>query len=112
LAIISHHIPDPKAKAPTTPQPPPKAQQDAPPPSSTLPEQTSSHSDDIVITQDDLERWTSKPLSKRLLAALHDNPTNLPEVPPAYTPGACEKRTQFDALKLHKIFGCRKFKTQ
>eukprot|EP00956_Cyclotella_meneghiniana_P030527 scaffold77041_cov51-Cyclotella_meneghiniana.AAC.7 len=44
--------------------------------------------------------------------AVHHNPRELPPVPPAYTPAACENRTTFDALKLHKIFGCRKFRTQ
>ena len=48
----------------------------------------------------------------RLLSLLHKDPHNLPDVPPAYTPGACEKRTQFDNLKLHKFFGCRKFRSQ
>jgi transposase InsO family protein len=33
-------------------------------------------------------------------------------VPPAHTPGPAEHRTTFDSLKLHRIFGCRRFKNQ
>jgi hypothetical protein len=31
---------------------------------------------------------------------------------PTYTPGPAEHRTTFDSLKLHRIFGCRRFKNQ
>lgn len=64
------------------------------------------------IEQSDLEATATKPLTKRILTAIHHNPRELPPVPPAYTAAACENRTTFDGLKLHKIFGCRKFKTQ
>ena len=43
---------------------------------------------------------------------LHDSPTNLPIVCPSNVPAACENRTSFDSLKLHRIFGCRKFPNQ
>jgi hypothetical protein len=50
------------------------------------------------------------PLSAKQLHKLHDNPTSLPPVPPSATPSASESRTTFDPLKLHCIFGCRRFK--
>jgi hypothetical protein len=65
-----------------------------------------------IPTATELDASALQPLSTRLLTQLHKNPHNLPEVPPAYTLGACEKRTQFDNLKLHKIFDCQKFRSQ
>ena len=47
-----------------------------------------------------------------MLNKLHLNPANIPDVRPCNTPAACENRTTFDTLKLHKIFGCRRFRNQ
>jgi hypothetical protein len=64
------------------------------------------------ISDAELIQNTSKPLTTKLLATIHDDPTNLPPVPPAHTAEPAKKRTLFDNLKLHRIFGCRKFKNQ
>ena len=79
------------------------------PPSSTPPPAAVSQD---VIPEDELLANTTKPLSQTLLSRLHDDPHDLPEVGSASTPAACENRTTFDSLKLHKIFGCRRFKNQ
>jgi hypothetical protein len=47
-----------------------------------------------------------------MLHKLHDNPTDLPDVRPCNTAAACENRHTFDTLKLHKLFGCRRFRNQ
>eukprot|EP00956_Cyclotella_meneghiniana_P032302 scaffold88129_cov23-Cyclotella_meneghiniana.AAC.1 len=100
LDKISYHIPTPKTTS--VPQVP---TQPTTPSATASPEPT-------VIEQSDLEASASKPLTKRIMDAIHHNPRDLPPIPPSYTPAACENRTTFDALKLHKIFGCRKFRTQ
>ena len=97
VSSITYNIPVPKASIPSKPPQTPQS----PPVSPTS-----------VIPSIDDERLSTTPLSTRLLKTIHHNPTDLPPVPPSYTPGACETRTTFDALKLHKIFGCRKFRTQ
>eukprot|EP00804_Cyclotella_cryptica_P022103 CCRYP_011581-RA/>CCRYP_011581-RA protein AED:0.10 eAED:0.05 QI:0/0/0/1/0/0/6/0/1337 len=68
--------------------------------------------DSLHITDKELLASTTIPLSPRLLSAIHANPTSLPPVPPHATPAAIESRTTFDPLKLHRIFGCRRFKNQ
>jgi hypothetical protein len=65
-----------------------------------------------VITDDDLLASSSEPLTERLLKTIHTNINNLPPVPPSATPSAVEHRTEFDPLKLHRIFGCRRFRNQ
>jgi hypothetical protein len=55
---------------------------------------------------------SSKPISSKVLTSLHNDPSNLPPVTPAHTQGPAEHRTTFDSLKLHRIFGCRRFKNQ
>ena len=99
VSKINFHIPDPKAHP--LPSCPPSSDQSLP--HSTVP------ADSTIPTTTELNASALQPLSTCLLAQLHKDHHNLPEVPPAYTPGACEKRTKFDNLKLHKIFGCRKF---
>lgn len=54
----------------------------------------------------------AKPLTKRMLHTIHEDITCLPEVPPSYTPGPAKNTTSFDSLRLHRIFGCRRFKNQ
>jgi len=45
-----------------------------------------------------------------MISKLHTNPTNILAVRMSNTAAACEKRTTFDTLKLHKLFGCRRFR--
>jgi hypothetical protein len=52
----------------------------------------------------------AKPLTPATLRKLHSNIEALPPVPPCATPSAVESRTTFDSLKLHRIFGCRRFR--
>eukprot|EP00956_Cyclotella_meneghiniana_P005594 scaffold7180_cov50-Cyclotella_meneghiniana.AAC.3 len=105
MSLVEYNIPVPKASSslsrPSTPSPAPQKSPPSTPPSPTS-----------VVTDLELETSASTPLSNKLLATIHPDPSNLPPVPPSYTAGACETRTKFDALKLHKIFGCRKFRTQ
>ena len=63
-------------------------------------------------TEEELMEESALPISQILLNKLHGDPTNLPPVRPANTKAPCENRTTFDTLKLHKIFGCRKFRNQ
>ena len=51
-------------------------------------------------------------MSKTMIWKLHSNPEDLPHIRPCNTATACENRTTFDSLKLHKIFGCCKFLNQ
>eukprot|EP00956_Cyclotella_meneghiniana_P012602 scaffold17913_cov36-Cyclotella_meneghiniana.AAC.1 len=105
MSLIHYKVPVPKASSsssrPASPTPTVPQTATQPPASPTS-----------VITDLELETSASTPLSSHLLSTIHNDPTNLPPVPPSYTAGACETRTKFDALKLHKIFGCRKFRTQ
>jgi hypothetical protein len=95
---ITYSIPTPK----TTPTPI----------STTTPPQSCPSSPQSILDLDAQETSAKTPLSQRILHAIHADPSALPPIPPSYTPGACENRTTFDALKLHKIFGCRRFRTQ
>eukprot|EP00956_Cyclotella_meneghiniana_P031975 scaffold85846_cov40-Cyclotella_meneghiniana.AAC.3 len=98
MSNIKFHIPTPKTTpASSTPEP----SQPTRPPSPTS-----------VITDLEFGASASEPLSQRLLSSIHHDPTQLPPLPPTYTPGPCENRTQIDGLKLHKIFGCRKLRNQ
>ncbi|KAL7549847.1 hypothetical protein ACHAWF_013106, partial [Thalassiosira exigua] len=63
-----------------------------------------------TIDEAALLQSAAKPISTRQLAKLHADPQSLPDVRPCNTPAACESRTKFETLKLHRIFGCRKFK--
>eukprot|EP00804_Cyclotella_cryptica_P002397 CCRYP_004097-RA/>CCRYP_004097-RA protein AED:0.56 eAED:0.30 QI:0/-1/0/1/-1/1/1/0/629 len=103
VSTISYAIPTPKTHTSSVPD---TRDTQTPWPTPRSPSPTS------VIELDELERTATTPLSKRLLHSLHNNPNKLPPVPPSYTPGACETCTKFDALKLHKIFGCRRFRSQ
>lgn len=107
LSNIQYNIPVPKAKSSpkTTPTIPNTPAATPDPPAAVVEETT-------IVDEADLEAASITPLSKRLLSSIHHTPDNLPPIPPSYTPGACENRTTFDGLKLHKIFGCRKFRTQ
>jgi hypothetical protein len=65
-----------------------------------------------VISDEELLSTSSEPLSDRLLKSIHLDLDSLPPVPASATPSAVESRTEFDALKLHRIFGCRRFRNQ
>eukprot|EP00956_Cyclotella_meneghiniana_P041317 scaffold222336_cov36-Cyclotella_meneghiniana.AAC.1 len=80
LNNITYHIPTPK-----TTQVPPQTKPSTP----HSPEPT-------IIEQSDLEASAAKPLTKRIMNAIHHNPRELPPVPPSCTPAACESRTKFD----------------
>jgi hypothetical protein len=102
---ISFHIPDPKAcKLPPPPIQTPDSPDDSLPPDA----------DTIAVSGEELTASASKPLTKRMLHAIHDNPSNIQPVPvpPQYTPAPSEHATTFDSLRLHHIFGCRRFKNQ
>lgn len=100
---ISFHIPDPKAR-PLPTEPPPTEPQVVSTPSPT--------DDSIVISDEELTASASKPLTKCMVSAIHDNPSNIQPVPPQYTPAPSENTTTFNSLQLHRIFGCRRFKNQ
>eukprot|EP00804_Cyclotella_cryptica_P016077 CCRYP_004202-RA/>CCRYP_004202-RA protein AED:0.18 eAED:-0.12 QI:0/0/0/1/0.5/0.33/3/0/1917 len=68
--------------------------------------------DSLHIPDKDLLTTTSTPLPIRLLKSIHPNTSKLPSIPPYATPSATESRTTFDTLKLHRIFGCRRFRNQ
>ena len=73
---------------------------------------TSSPDTSDIMSDSDLMATASEPLPLSLLSLLHPDPTSLPPIRPENTPAPCESRTLFDPLKLHKIFGCRRFKNQ
>eukprot|EP00804_Cyclotella_cryptica_P009045 CCRYP_003142-RA/>CCRYP_003142-RA protein AED:0.35 eAED:0.14 QI:0/0/0/1/1/1/2/0/1801 len=66
----------------------------------------------LNIPDKELITQTSIPLPSRLLKAIHNDPSRLPPIPPYATSSAIESRTTFDSLKLHRIFGCRRFRNQ
>jgi hypothetical protein len=68
--------------------------------------------DTFKISDKELIASTRLPLSPRLLRAIHSDPATLPPVPPYATPAAAGSRTTFDSLKLHRKFGCRRFRNQ
>ena len=72
----------------------------------------------LILTDDDLSSNDNTPVdisltehdnnpkhlpSKCLIATLHDNPNNLPDIPSAYTLVATEKLILFDALKFYNV---------
>ena len=59
------------------------------------------------LSEEGLIQSASTLLSQKLISSIHDNVSTIPEVPPCHTPALAENRTSFDALKLHRIFGCR-----
>ena len=63
-----------------------------------------------IIEEPELLLNTAAPLTTTMLNKLHQSVDNIPEVLPSSTPAACENRTTFDSLKLHKIFRCRRFR--
>ena len=103
MSKIGFHIPDPKAH--------PSPLNCHPPSSDQLMSHNTTPTDSYIPSAAILDASATQSLSKRIISQLHKDPDNLPEVPPTYTLGACEKRTQFDNLKLHKNFGCRKFRS-
>eukprot|EP00804_Cyclotella_cryptica_P023772 CCRYP_011153-RA/>CCRYP_011153-RA protein AED:0.32 eAED:0.22 QI:0/0/0/1/1/1/2/0/951 len=109
LATVKFYIPDPKARYnPDLPLPAPFS----PPPT---PKPTKPAQDDIaavLIHDNELIHNSKEQLTVSQLSTIHHNPSFLPPIPPAYTPGPAEKRTTFDTLKLHRIFGCRCFRNQ
>jgi hypothetical protein len=110
MDLIKINIPDPKARPLPTPHLPVKDKALPATPSVTPPE--ADEVDNIVISDSDFVASAQKPLMRRQLAPIHDDPSSLPEVPPEYTPGPTENTTTFDTLRLHRIFGCRRFKNQ
>jgi hypothetical protein len=94
---VSFNIPTPKSGSP--PPKPPSPPVPSPTPS---PEHPRPPSPTSVITDEELISASSKPLSAKVLTSLHKDPSNLPPVPTAHTPGPAE----------HRIFGSRRFKNQ
>jgi hypothetical protein len=92
----------------------PKAGTQTPPPAKTppTPEVVPDPDSTFTITNEELTRSAEKPLTKRMVKAIHENVQSIPDVPPSYTPAPAEHTTSFDSLRLHRIFGCRKFKNQ
>ena len=106
VSIMVHTIPTPKQSStshplPHTPAPP---KHDAPPLSATL--STVPDTDTEIVTNEELNNISCLLLSKCIVQSLHDDLTNLPDVPPSSTPNAEQCQTQFDGLRLHKLFGC------
>eukprot|EP00804_Cyclotella_cryptica_P030273 CCRYP_019237-RA/>CCRYP_019237-RA protein AED:0.06 eAED:0.03 QI:0/0/0/1/0/0/3/0/1322 len=104
---IEYNIPTPKCVRVATPPAPTPVRLPTPDP-----DPATISTETLHISDKDLHRETSLRLPTRLLKALHVNPANLPPIPPYATPSAIESRTQFDSLKLHRIFGCRRFRNQ
>ena len=108
---VTYRIPTPKSTqslpAPAKPAPP------IPPPQPAPDQQLEEDPPESEnISEAELLANTSTPLSQTMLNKLHSSPDDIPEVRPCNTPAACENRTTFDTLKLHKIFGCRRFRNQ
>jgi hypothetical protein len=80
----------------------PKVGKQTPPPTPPTPESSPSpDSEAHVITDEKLMQSAKKPLTKRMLNAIHDDIKNLPEIPPSYTPGPAENTTEFDSLRVY-----------
>jgi hypothetical protein len=106
-ATVKFNVPTPKSGS-TPPKPPTPLPTTSPP----TPESSVSEEPAMVISDEELVKSSAEPISNKVLTSLHSDPTNLPPVPPSQTPGPAESRTVFDSLKLHRIFGCRRFKNQ
>eukprot|EP00804_Cyclotella_cryptica_P030371 CCRYP_011900-RA/>CCRYP_011900-RA protein AED:0.20 eAED:-0.11 QI:0/0/0/1/1/1/3/0/1923 len=104
---IQYIIPVPKCGRTAAPPRPLSIRSTTPP---TDPATVSTES--LHIPDKDLLTTTSTPLPIRLLKSIHHDTSNLPSIPPYATPSATESRTTFDTLKLHRIFGCRRFRNQ
>ena len=103
MSSVTFRVPTPKS----SPQKPPS------PPPSTKPADTPAHQPDVIpISDEELISASSTPLSSKQLSKIHRDTNSLPPVPPANTPGPAETRTTFDTLRLHRIFGCRRFRNQ
>ena len=111
MAHVSFNIPTPKS-SPSTPLITSPTMSPAPSPSFPPQSSASKPSEPVLISDDELVTASAEPLSTKTLAAIRSDPALLPPVPPANTPGPAEKRTTFDPLKLHRIFGCRRFRNQ
>eukprot|EP00804_Cyclotella_cryptica_P030485 CCRYP_008549-RA/>CCRYP_008549-RA protein AED:0.36 eAED:0.17 QI:0/0/0/0.8/1/1/5/0/922 len=104
---IQYSIPLPKCVRVAAPPHPTSI----PSPSST-PDPATISAETLHIPDKDLIRTSVTPLPPRLLKSIHSDPATLPPIPPYATPSAIESWTQFDSLKLHGIFGCRRFRNQ
>ena len=110
----TYHIPTPKSK---TPPSAPLTQLISPPPPlpsapQPIEEDPSDPESGDFPSEEELLANTAAPLSKTMIGKLHANPDDIPDIRPCNTPAPCENRTTFDTLKLHKIFGCRRFRNQ
>eukprot|EP00804_Cyclotella_cryptica_P026709 CCRYP_007942-RA/>CCRYP_007942-RA protein AED:0.35 eAED:0.34 QI:0/0/0/0.66/0.5/0.33/3/0/1904 len=104
---IHFSIPVPKCGRVAAPPRPTTARSPKPP------SDPATVSTDVLHIHDkELLTTTSTPLPTRLLKSLHPDASKLPSIPPYATPSATESRTHFDSLKLHRIFGCRRFRNQ
>ncbi|KAL7459292.1 hypothetical protein ACHAWC_010958 [Mediolabrus comicus] len=65
-----------------------------------------------VPSDDDSPQQASLPLPPSIFKSLHHDPSNLPSIPPSSVAAPCEHRTEFDPLKLHRIFGCKQYRHQ
>ena len=105
--LVQYSVPTPKCvwvAAPTLSSPLPTT--------SPVNDPATEPTDTIIISDKQLIESTRLRLSPRLLKAIYLDPIILPPVPPYATPAAAESRTTFDPLKLHRIFGCRRFRNQ
>ena len=64
----------------------------------------------VTISDDELRTNTRVALTPAHLASIHHDVHALPPVPPSATPAPCESRKTFESLRLHRIFGCRRFR--
>jgi len=113
----TYHIPTPKtATSKTPPHIPPTQLILSPhlPPSASqsIKEDPPDPEDGNLPSEEELLANTAVPLSKTMIGKLHANPDKNPDIRPCNTPAPCENCTTFDTLKLHKIFGCRRFRNQ
>jgi len=77
------------------------------------PDEDTDSDEEPQTDEADLIGTTKMPLTPFImLSKLHANLTNILAVHPCNTAAACEKRTTFDTLKLHKLFGCCRFHNQ
>lgn len=72
----------------------------------------SSSNSPTVPSDEDILQQASSPLPPSILKSLHHDPSQLPSIPPSSVAAPCEHRTEFDPLKLHRIFGCKQYRNQ
>jgi hypothetical protein len=67
----------------------------------------------MLITDKELISSCDAPLSRSSsINSIHESPVSIPDIPPSHIPGPAKHRTTFDSLKLHRIFGCCRFRNQ